>query len=278
MDYMNLKATIASVIGVTAVAGTLVFNTEIADKVADNIEALRTKIAAFAKNDEALVEKYNTLKDKAEVKIASLQKTIDELNAKLENNDDASTTEKAELEAEITRLTGELEKANAAVKDLETKSNAAVEEANTYKMTDPDTLPGLGEEEVVVDLATATANFKTDSTRVAVTLKEDIDLGLSNKGNISIKFTDNKGTTVTKSKIYAGFLNDSEGNKYGKGTNIPSNNYLNQLVAGNTYYTTLSVSNKPALSTIDAANIVKVEVTVTNNDGKVQVLKSIEKK
>lgn len=275
---MNWKATVAGAIGVTAIAGTLVFNTDAANKVMDNIEALRSKIAAFAKNDEALVEKYNTLKGEAEVKIASLQQKIDELNAKLENNEDVSTSEKAELEAEITRLTGELEKANAAIEDLETKSNDAVQEANTYKMTDPDTLPGLSEDEEVVDLATATANFRVDNTRVSVTLKEDIDLGLSNKGNISIKFTDDKGTTVTKSKIYAGFLNDSEGNKYGKGTNIPSNTYSNQLVAGKTYYTTLSVSNKPALSTIDAANIVKVEVTVTNNDGKVQVLQSIEKK
>ena len=268
----------AGLIGATVLAGTLVFNSGAAENALNNIEVLRTKIAQFAQNDDALVSKYNTLKDDAEKKIASLQKEISDLNAQLDK-EDTSTSDKTELEAEIQRLTGELEKANTAIANLEEKSTAAVEEANNYKMTDPDTLPGLGEEEgeEVVDFASAKANFSVNKTQVTITLKKDINLALTGKGDVSIKFTDKDGKSLSKSKIYAGFLNDSQGNKYGKGTNIPSNEYSNELVAGNTYTTTLSENNKPSLTQIDATNIVKVEVTVTDNNGVKHVLEPIVK-
>ena len=70
---MNLKATILGAIGVTAVAGTLVFNTDAAEKVMNNIAELKAKIQEFAQNDASLVEKYNKLREDAQAKIATLE-------------------------------------------------------------------------------------------------------------------------------------------------------------------------------------------------------------
>ncbi len=112
-------------------------------------------------------------------------------------------------------------------------------------------------------IATAKAHFYQGHTQVDITLKEDINLGLlSSKGNIVVKFMDANGKAIkTKNKSWAGYLNDSQGNKYGKGTNLPSNNYSNQLVAGNTYTTTLNEDN-----------VVKVEVTVTTDNNEVKTI------
>ena len=254
---MNLKATILGAIGVTAVAGTLVFNTGAAEKVMNNIEALKSKIQEFAQNDAALVEKYSKLREEAQTKIAALEE-------ELENNKAATDAEKAELSAEIERLEGQLKLANAAIEGLELQSNKAVEVANSYTMTSADSLPGLDGEIVPEEkIATAKAHFYQGHTQVDITPKEDINLGLlSSKGNIVVKFIDANGETVqTKNKSWAGYLNDSQGNKYGKGTNLPSNNYSNQLVAGVTYTTTLNKEN-----------VAKVVVTVTTDNNEVKTI------
>ena len=178
---MKLGAAIAGVIGVTAVAGTLVFNTDAAEKVKANIEELKAKIVAYADNDKALVAKYNDLKEDAEKKIADLETKKSkleteksELNAekiKLENQVTADASKIAELNTqieglntqieglntqitqlenqatenatEIKRLQDELTKANNEIENLETLSNEAVKEANGYEPTNPDTLPQL---------------------------------------------------------------------------------------------------------------------------------------
>lgn len=250
---MKLSATIAGVIGITAVAGTLVFNTDTAQKVKENIEELRAKIVAFAENDKALVTKYNDLKISAETKIADLETKKSELETEITKLKNNATADASEIE----RLQGEVTKANTAITDLETLSNSAVEEANGYEPTKPDSLPGLE-----VKLATVAPYFYAERAQVTIRLKEDIDIALSSKGNIKIEFIDADGNPVeTKSKIYSGYLNDSQGNKYGKGAEFWNKNYSNQLVAGTTYSTTL---NK--------ANIAKVIVTVTNNEGVVQTI------
>ena len=253
---MNVKATILGAIGVTAVAGTLVFNTDAAEKVMNNIEALKSKIQEFAQNDAALVKKYNELKEDAEAKIAALEE-------ELKNNNSSTETEKAELEAEIERLEGQLKLANAAIEGLELQSNDAVEVANSYTMTSADSLPGLNGEIVQEEkVATAKAHFYQGHTQVDITPIEDINIGLASKGNVVVKFIDADGNTVkTKNKTWAGYLNDSQGNKYGKGTNIPSNDYSNQLNAGKTYTTTLNVDN-----------VAKVVVTVTTNNSEVKTI------
>ncbi|PQD96200.1 hypothetical protein CYL18_06270 [Pradoshia eiseniae] len=254
---MNLKATILGAVGVTAVAGTLIFNTDAAEKVMNNIEALKSKIQEFAQNDAALVEKYNKLREDAQTKIA-------ELEEQLKNNTTSSDAEKAELQAEIARLEGQLKLANAAIEGLEIQSNKAVEVANSYTMTSADSLPGLDGEIVAEEkIATAKAHFYAGHTQVDITPKEDINLGLlSSKGNIVVKFIDANGDTVqTKNKSWAGYLNDSQGNKYGKGTNVPSNNYSNDLKAGKTYTTTLNKDN-----------VAKVIVTVTTNNNEVKTI------
>ena len=254
---MNLKATILGAIGVTAVAGTLVFNTDAAEKVMNNIAELKAKIQEFAQNDASLVEKYNKLREDAQTKIAALEE-------ELKNNTASSDAEKAELKAKIESLEGQLALANAAIEGLEIQSNDAVEVANSYTMTNADSLPGLDGEVVTEEkIATAEAYFYAGHTQVNITPKEDINLGLlSSKGNIVIKFIDVNGNTVeTKSKIYAGYLNDSQKNKYGKGTNVPANDYSNQLVAGNTYTTTLNKDD-----------VAKVIVTVTTDNNEVKTI------
>ena len=253
---MNVKATILGAIGVTAVAGTLVFNTDAAEKVMNNIEALKSKIQEFAQNDAALVKKYNELKEDAEAKIAALEE-------ELKNNNSSTETEKAELEAEIERLEGQLKLANAAIEGLELQSNDAVEVANSYTMTSADSLPGLNGEVVQEEkVATAKAHFYQGHTQVDITPIEDINIGIASKGNVVVKFIDADGNMVkTKNKTWAGYLNDSQGNKYGKGANIPSNDYSNQLNAGKTYTTTLN-----------ADNVAKVVVTVTTNNSEVKTI------
>jgi len=257
---MNLKATIAGVIGVTAIAGVLVFNTGAAEKVWNNILELKGKIEAFAKNESALVDKYTALKEEAELKIAELEKKLEDANA--------SASEKEELNNEIARLQSELNKANAAIDYLASESDKIVEEVNELTPTNPDSLPGLNE----VEEKSAKAYFYAGKTQVIITPKEDLNIGVLKKGNIVIKFTDANNKSLTKSKIYSGYLNDSQGNKYGKGTENNAN-YSNQLIAGNTYSTTLtekSLENEIFPSGIDVDNIVKVEVTITYDNGKVQ--------
>lgn len=250
------SAAIASLVTATVVGGTLVFNTDAAANVMNNIEALRAKIAEFAQNDSALVKKYNALKEEAQAKIAELQK-------QLEDNSNTSDAEKAELEAEIKRLEGQLQLANAAIKGLEEQSNAAVKEANSYTMTSADSLPGLDGEVVVEEkIATAKAHFYQGHTQVDITVKEDINLAvLGSKGNVVVKFIDADGKTVSeKSKVWAGYLNDAQKNKYGKGLENNAK-YSNLLVAGNTYTTTLNEKN-----------VAKVIVTVTTNNGEVKTI------
>ena len=290
---MNLKATILGAIGVTAVAGTLVFNTAAAEKVKENIEALRAKIVAFAENDKALVTEYNDLKAKAETRITALETKKSELETKksqleteitdLKNQATADASKIADLNTEITRLNtdikelnteitnlknqatadaseierlqAEVNKANDEIKEIEDLSNKAVEETKELKPTNPDTLPQL-------PLATVSGYFKPDSAHVYITLKENININRKSKGDISLTYYDAGGNWLwTKNKTSAGYLNDPERNKYGSGTIFDKNDYQDELVAGTTYSTTHKLSN-----------VAKVIIKVTDNDGNSQTL------
>jgi hypothetical protein len=249
----------AGLIGATVIAGTLVFNSGAAEKVMNNIEALKSKIVEFAQNEKSLVEKYNDLREEAQTKIADLE-------AQLKNNGEASDSEKAELQAEIKRLEDQLNLANAAIEGLEIQSDNAVKVANSHTITDADSLPGLDGDTVAEEkIATAQAHFYQGHTQVSINLKEDINIAPLAKGNIVVKFMDaNDNTIQTKNKTWAGYLNDSQGNKYGKGLENNAN-YSNQLYAGNTYTTTLNKDN-----------VAKVMITVTTNNNEVKTITKVK--
>lgn len=245
------KYALATGLVATTVAGSvLVFNTDAAAKVISNIEALKSKIVAFASNDSKLVEKYNKLKDDA-------QNKINELERKLEENKNASEDEKNKLNEEINRLEGEVNKANLAIAELQKQSDLAVEEVANLNPTDASTLPGL--DSSVEEESPVKAYFYSDRTQVTITLDKNINIGLLKKGNIEIKFYDKDGKWLeTKAKHYAGYLNDSEGNKYGKGAE--NNEFSNELEAGKTYSSTRKIKS--------GEEVGKVIVTITDNDGK----------
>ena len=75
------------------------------------------------------------------------------------------------------------------------------------------------------------------------------------------KIIDADGKTISeKNKSWAGYLNDAQKNKYGKGLENNAS-YSNLLVAGNTYTTTLNNNN-----------VAKVIVTVTTNNDEVKTI------
>ena len=151
------------------------------------------------------------------------------------------------LQEEITRLEGQLKLANAVIEGLEAQSNKAVKDVESLVPTSVNSLPDLNGN-VTEEAKLAVAHFYSGHTQVDVNIKEDINIGLASKGNVVIKFTYADGTTETKNKVWDGYLN-KDGVKYGL-TNP-------QLTAG-TYTTTV---NK---------NPVKVEVTVTDEEGQVE--------
>lgn len=221
------NALVAGLAATTIAGGILVFNTNAAVSVMNNIEALKSKIVAFAQNDTKLVEKYNKLKSDAEQQIKE---------------------EKDKLQEEIARLEGQLKLANAAIEGLEAQSNKAVKDVESLVPTSVNSLPDLNGN-VTEEAKLAVAHFYSGHTQVDVNIKEDINIGLASKGNVVIKFTYADGTTETKNKVWDGYLN-KDGVKYG---------LTNSKLSPGTYTTT--VNNKET---------VKVEVTVTNNNGDVE--------
>ena len=95
--------------------------------------------------------------------------------------------------------------------------------------------------------------FYKDYTQVTFELPETIDLSMSKKGNIVIKLTDENGKVTRKDKTWDGYLNDSNGNKYGQG------------IWGNATYS--NILNPGVYSTSVSKTIKEVELIVTNNDG-----------
>ena len=235
------NALIAGLAATTIAGGVLVFNTNAAVSVMNNIEALKSKIVSFAQNDAKLVDKYNNLKSDAEAKISDLEK-------QLESNSTTSKEEKDKLQEEIARLEGQLKLANAAIEGLEAQSNKAVKDVESLVPTSVNSLPDLNGN-VTEEAKLAVTHFYSGRTQVDVNIKEDINIGLASKGNVVIKFTYADGTTETKNKVWDGYLN-KDGVKYG---------LTNSKLSPGTYTTT--VNNKET---------VKVEVTVTNNDGDVE--------
>ena len=235
-------------VATTVVAGTITFNTEIAGAVKNNIEALKTKIEAFAQNDEKLVNKYEALRSDAEAKITELKTELEKSNS---NQD--------QLNNEISRLEGEVKKANVAIEALKLYSDVAVQSVANLNPTDASTLPGLDGEIVEEEqIATATSHFYADSVHVTITLNTDINIGVFKKGNIKIQYLDaNRNQIQLKDKTWDGYLNN-DGKQFGKGL-INNNNCSNELEAGKTYSTTLRTSS--------LNEVAQVVITVVNNEG-----------
>lgn len=248
------KSTIISgLVATTVVAGTISFNDDLVGAVKSNIDALKNKVELFANNDKALVEKYEALKSEAETQIT-------ELKEQLQN----SGNDNVDLKNEISRLEGEVNKANVAISELDAYSASAVEAVSKLEPTPASKLPGLGET-IEEKIATGTAHFYQDSVNVTVTLNKNINIGLLKKGDIGIQYLDGNGNVLqSKNKIWAGYLN-CENQKFGNGSGLNFDKdgnlitYSNQLLAGNTYSTTIKTET--------LKDVAKVIITVTDDHG-----------
>ncbi|CUQ06019.1 Uncharacterised protein [Turicibacter sanguinis] len=250
---------IGGLVATTVVAGTITFNTELVEAVKSNIEALKDKVVSFAENDKALVEKYGKLKLDAETKISELTEEL----ANSGNDND-------KLESEIIRLQGEVNKANVAISELDAYSTSAVEDVSKLEPTPASKLPGLGDTVEEEKIATGTAHFYQDSVNVTVTLNDDINIALSSRGNVQIEYLNANGKQVKlKGKSWAGYLN-CDGQKFGNGWGNNKDQdgnpvtYSNELVAGNTYSTTLKTQT--------LKDVAKVIITVTDNYGNKEII------
>ncbi|MBP3916209.1 hypothetical protein, partial [Clostridium sp.] len=173
----------------------------------------------------------------------------------------ALEAQKAELEGQIKTLQNantEIAKANQYIAEtLETVNeiNAIYTPLTTEELGGG--ITGKLDSSVVDNSIAAVQNLKVyfykDHTQVTFELPETIDLSMGKQGNIIIKLTDENGVVTRKDKTWAGYLNDSNGNKYGQG------------IWNNTKYS--NTLNPGVYSTTVSKTIKKVELIVTNNNG-----------
>ncbi|MDB8789328.1 cell wall-binding repeat-containing protein [Romboutsia sp. 1001216sp1] len=129
------------------------------------------------------------------------------------------------------------------------------------------TPPTKPEPPVEEELFTSQVSFEEKSINVSVTPSVDMDLGLLTKDNIKIQYLDAQGKVLkTKDKTWAGYLNDEEGNKYGKGANLPSNSYSNTITAGKKYSTTINHKDLGANVADYFEQVASVKVIVKSGD------------
>ena len=264
-----------SLVATTVVGSALVFNTEAAIKVWSNIEALKSKIVAFASNDSKLVEKYNSLKSDAEEK-------INKLEIELKEKTSASEEEKKKLKDEINRLEGEVNKANLAIVALQAQSDLAVNELSEYNPTDASTLPGL-DGSVEEEESPVNAYFYHDNVHITINLEKEIKLvPYSTKGNVLIEYYKGDGTLLQrKDNSWCGYLNgevNGEEQKYGRGVLHDKKN--GEATCSNKEGKTCSSILKPGtyssvLNHTDDTKISKVVVKVTDNEGKLVIDETI---
>lgn len=249
-----------------------------------NEEYLVSKYGEIKANAEAEIAKANSIIEEKnmrietltiqisekETEIADLRKQLEnnasdikDLNdriEKLENEKGALEAQKAELEGQIKTLQNantEIAKANqyiAETLDTVNEINAIYTPLTTEEL---EGITGKLDSSVVDNSIAAVQNLKVyfykDHTQVTFELPETIDLSMGKQGNIIIKLTDENGVVTRKDKTWAGYLNDSNGNKYGQG------------IWNNTKYS--NTLNPGVYSTTVSKTIKKVELIVTNNNG-----------
>ena len=112
------------------------------------------------------------------------------------------------------------------------------------------------------------SSFSTSNINLGIKPNDDMNIGLSTKDNITIQYLDENDKVITsngkiwsKDKTWAGYLNDADKNKYGKGLGIgAAANYSNELKAGVRYSTTLYSKD------LDPKTVAKVKVIVKMGD------------
>lgn len=236
-----------------------------------NAEAEIAKANSIIEEKNTQIEALTIKISEKETKIADLEEqlknntsNIENLNAeikKLQDEKVALEAQKSELEKEIETLkqnsNAEIAKANQYIADtLETVNeiNAIYTPLTTEEL---EGITGKLDSSVVDNSIAAVQNLKVyfykDHTQVTFELPETIDLSMGKQGNIIIKLTDENGVVTRKDKTWAGYLNDSNGNKYGQG------------IWNNTKYS--NTLNPGVYSTTVSKTIKKVELIVTNNNG-----------
>ena len=235
-----------------------------------NAEAEIAKANSIIEEKNTQIEALTIKISEKETKIADLRKQLEnnasdikDLNdriEKLENEKGALEAQKAELEGQIKTLQNantEIAKANqyiAETLDTVNEINAIYTPLTTEEL---EGITGKLDSSVVDNSIAAVQNLKVyfykDHTQVTFELPETIDLSMGKQGNIIIKLTDENGVVTRKDKTWAGYLNDSNGNKYGQG------------IWNNTKYS--NTLNPGVYSTTVSKTIKKVELIVTNNEG-----------
>ena len=253
-----------------------------------NEEYLVSKYGEIKANAEAEIAKANSIIEEKNMRIETLTIQISEketeiadLRKQLENN--ASDIENiGKLNAEIKKLQDEKvaleaqkDKLEKEIETLKQNANTEIAKANQYIAETLETvneinaiytpltteelegITGKLDSSVVDNSIAAVQNLKVyfykDHTQVTFELPETIDLSMGKQGNIIIKLTDENGVVTRKDKTWAGYLNDSNSNKYGQG------------IWNNTKYS--NTLNPGVYSTTVSKTIKKVELIVTNNNG-----------
>ena len=250
-----------------------------------NEEYLVSKYGEIKANAEAeiakansIIEEKNTQIEALTIKISEKETKIADLEEQLKNN----TSNIENLNAEIKKLQDEKvaleaqkDKLEKEIETLKQNANTEIAKANQYIAETLETvneinaiytpltteelegITGKLDSSVVDNSIAAVQNLKVyfykDHTQVTFELPETIDLSMGKQGNIIIKLTDENGVVTRKDKTWAGYLNDSNGNKYGQG------------IWNNTKYS--NTLNPGVYSTTVSKTIKKVELIVTNNNG-----------
>lgn len=125
-------------------------------------------------------------------------------------------------------------------------------------------------EDIVIEnknLFEGKVSFESQSINVSVTPLVNIDLGIFSKDDIKVEYLDVQGKVLKKKdKTWAGYLNDDTGNKYGKGANVPANNYSNVIESGKIYSTTINHPNVGANTADYFEKVAAIRVTVKNGE------------
>lgn len=243
-----------------------------------NAEAEIAKANSIIEEKNTQIEALTIKISEKETKIADLEEqlknntsNIENLNAEIKKLQD----EKVALEAQKDKLEKEIETLKQNANTEIEKANAEIDKANQYIADTLETvneinaiytpltteelegITGKLDSSVVDNSIAAVQNLKVyfykDHTQVTFELPETIDLSMGKQGNIIIKLTDENGVVTRKDKTWAGYLNDSNGNKYGQG------------IWNNTKYS--NTLNPGVYSTTVSKTIKKVELIVTNNNG-----------
>ena len=243
-----------------------------------NAEAEIAKANSIIEEKNTQIEALTIKISEKETKIADLEEqlknntsNIENLNAEIKKLQD----EKVALEAQKDKLEKEIETLKQNANTEIEKANAEIDKANQYIADTLETvneinaiytpltteelegITGKLDSSVVDNSIAAVQNLKVyfykDHTQVTFELPETIDLSMGKQGNIIIKLTDENGVVTRKDKTWAGYLNDSNGNKYGQG------------IWNNTKYS--NTLNPGVYSTTVSKTIKKVELIVTNNEG-----------